>query len=119
MDVPHAPTASNHVQLQWWSRNPNRSIDIQTAWRLGVPIGAPDYHYDNARLHAPSGIIILSRNNRLVTVIYGEDIRTEDSHLKTCDHCGQRYDPKREDGDCHWCSEPDQAIMSAAQPAMA
>ncbi|CDK38203.1 hypothetical protein BN903_403 [Halorubrum sp. AJ67] len=50
MDVPHAPQASNHVQLQWWSRNPNRDIDIQTAWRLSVPIGAPDYHYDNARL---------------------------------------------------------------------
>lgn len=116
MDLPKTPKTTRHAQLAWWKRHPERSIDIQTAWREGIPIEAPNYTYDNARLHEPSGTVLLSRENRLTTVLYSEGIELSGNHLDECSHCGQRYEqtPNMNEGGCPWCSDPDPEVQAAA-----
>lgn len=116
MPIPDAPHPTDHAQLAWWKRNPNRDIDIQTAWRESPPIKAPNYIYDNARLHEPSGIILLARNNALTTVLFADAIKLEDDHLVECPQCEQRYEKTADmnDGGCPWCDGPGPEVQAAS-----
>lgn len=116
MNIPPAPHASRHVKLSWWKRNPKRDIDVQTAWRQGVPIEAPNYSYDKARLHEPSDTVLLARGGTLTTVLYAEGIELEDDHLVICPRCDQRYEltPNLNSQGCHWCEGPSPEIQAAA-----
>jgi hypothetical protein len=116
MNIPHAPKVQPHVKLAWWKRNPERSIDVQTAWREGIPIEAPNYSYDNARLHEPSGTVLLARNDVLKTVIYADGIELADDHLTECPRCEQRYEktPNLNECGCPWCEDLPAEIKAAA-----
>jgi len=116
MNIPHAPKATRHAKLAWWKRNADRNVDIQTAWREGVPIEAPNYNYDDARLHEPSGIVLLARDDSLTTVLYADGIELEDDHLIECPCCEQRYEPtaNMNEAGCPWCEGPSPEIQAAA-----
>ena len=116
MEIPHAPEATRHAKLAWWKRNTDRNIDIQTAWREGVPAGAPNYTYDDARLHEPTGTLLLARDDTLTTVIYIDGIELEDEHLVECSGCGQRYEQtaNMNESGCPWCEGPDPEVQAAA-----
>lgn len=116
MDIPHAPQVTRHAQLAWWKRNNNRDVDIQTAWRKSPPIQAPNYIYDKARLHEPSGIVLLSRNDSLTTVLFAETIELEADHLVECPNCEQRYEKTADmnEGECPWCKGPDTEVQAAS-----
>ena len=113
------PNKTRHVQMQWWKRNPDRNVDIKTAWRRGVPIGLPNYDCDSARLYAPKSIAILERDGVMTTVLHSDPIEINDDHLHICSHCGLRFEKEdseeAEEDACHWCNEPHADIQEAAR----
>lgn len=125
MSISDTPHPTNHIKLQWLKRNTNRNIDIRTGWRLGVPVRAPDYDYNTARLYEPADILILERDGVMTTVLHSENIQLNDDHLVKCPCCGNRIevdgvdtdDPEAIANACHWCNgEADHIRKSAKDP---
>jgi hypothetical protein len=131
-----APNVNFHVKLRWVDRNTARDVDVQTAWRRAVPIDAPDYGYDAARLYEladPYSVVLLAGGGELRTVLYADPIEIVDDHLETCPDCGLRHTSTASVDDvltvaggeytflfgdqCHWCHGPHPEIERRAKQA--
>lgn len=78
----------------------------EQVWDESIPVGVPDVD-GQGRLHPPTGTLLVVHGDSVATVLYPDESRMHDDHLKVCDECGLRYDPS--EGDCQW-HEPDDPV---------
>lgn len=90
---PHAPD-------QWRTRTP-AEISIEEAWKVAIPVNAPECNAQDVRLYAPYDALLLVRGGLLRTVLVS-DHRTDLSGLLPCPECDDLVDPLQADT-CPWC----------------
>lgn len=110
----NTPYVTEHADLKYLERSTDRSIDIKTAWRQGVPIGLEDYNYDSTRLHEPTETIILRKGPAMTTVLRSPCVEINDDHLLECETCGHLYNKSPSDEGCHHCGKSNAMIENTA-----
>lgn len=123
------PILSDHADIRWASRSDHPEIGLMQAWDESVTVDLPSNcpYGPHATLHDPGNVVLIYAEARedhtdwvVKTVLHAELLGTSasivDHHLETCDCCGYRYDPKADDGECHWC-EAGYGVTSDAETA--
>lgn len=93
---------TNHARQRALERTATLLSDheIRAAYRDGVSVGIDGA--GTARLHPPTGAILVRKQNAIVTVLLAERAEElRDDHLKRCPACELRYQPP--DTACPWC----------------
>ncbi|MBB6090852.1 hypothetical protein [Halobacterium salinarum] len=94
------PINRPHAPEQWRKRTP-AEIDIEAAWKLAIPVRAPECNAQDVRLYAPYDALLLVRGGLLRTALLS-DHRTDLAGLFPCPSCDDLVDPIRSDC-CPWC----------------
>lgn len=106
---------SDHAKLRWVQRAGRFDVSVRTAWREGFHVGLPR-HRGTARLHPPSGTLLLERDDKLVTVLDATNTAYRADHLVECPQCALAFQPSREDRSCPWCDRAsDQSAQTTTQ----
>jgi len=93
---PHAPD-------MWQDRTP-AEVSLEAAWRVAIPVHAPECNASHTRLYAPYDALFVVRGGVLRTVL-NNDGRIDTEGLATCAGCDELVDPLRDD-ECPWCDSP-------------
>lgn len=97
------PINHPHAPEQWRKRTP-ADISIEEAWKVAIPVNAPECDAQDVRLYAPYNALLLVRGGLLRTALVS-DYRTDLSGLGPCPECDDLVDPLRSDT-CPWCNSP-------------
>jgi len=94
------PINRPHAPKRWCERTP-AEVSIEEAWKVAIPVSAPECQAQDVRLYAPYGMLLLVRGGLLRTALVS-DHRTDLSGLLPCPECDDLVDPLRSDA-CPWC----------------
>lgn len=97
------PINHPHAPQQWRKRTP-AEVAIEEAWKVAIPVRAPECDAQDVRLYAPYNALLLVRGGLLRTALIS-DHRTDLSGLLPCPECDDLVDPMRS-GTCPWCESP-------------
>jgi hypothetical protein len=94
------PINRPHAPEQWRKRTP-AAVSIEDAWKVAIPVRAPECDAQDVRLYAPYDALLLVRGGLLRTALLS-DHRTDLSGLLPCPECDDLVDPIRSTT-CPWC----------------
>ena len=96
---------SNHAKLRWHQRSKNTTQSPHHAWQESYPVGIP-YRKGSARLHPPTGTLLIHHANELITVLQASLTDYTADHLTTCRRCQLKFQPTGDAPTCDWCGTP-------------
>lgn len=69
MSVQSTPRVSAHAQLRFVQRAGSVNFSPRQAWQDGIPVDVEGYDYHHAKYHESLGLIFLSREGVVTTVL--------------------------------------------------
>lgn len=99
------PPVTAHARKRWSERATGADIDVETAWTQSIPVAAPARNCDNARLYAPSDVLLVRRGGVITTVCPANYDSLVTIQLGQCPACGN-LDVYSGGGEgCRWCGQ--------------
>lgn len=106
------PIPTDHAQERWAERASGVHIQLGKAWHEAIEIESSELDYEQARLYSPADVVLIMKEQVIVTVVPANYDTLDTAALCYCPHCENLY-RLTHDGTCHWCGRRRENVRTA------